>query len=501
LKVSHSAKLNSTKSLLEIPILGLILVLAAYLRIINLDGFFIYDYDEGVYSESARMIVKGYLPHVDFFSSQPPHFILCIAAFFGLFGMNIVVARLFIVVASLIAIASAYLIARRIEDFKAGLVAAFVLSISPYFLRQSRSVMSEVPSISLALLGIWLFFEAFKHKDNRYLLLSGLVVCLGAMMKLNVGLVAPIILVLLIARKDFSGAAFFILGCIIPLPILPLFGLGKVIDQMVIFHFFKPATGTWQDHWARIHEMLAMDMGLTVTAFIGAALCIVKKRLDSKFIVALTASFFVFFLYYTAFFKHQAVILLPLLAIMSGVGLAAPINLGLKMVSKKNDAEKVDKTNEKKLRKEILAILITANLIPSVFYCVGATRPSVIKYNLAVISPRDNPLFLDAVGIIRAYADSSDYIITDQQILAFFADRDVPPDLVDTSYMRISSGYLDSETVIKLAEEYRVKVIVLWTNRLKRLTVFADYVKLNFQLVKDYGGGREIYVRYCWLSR
>ena len=166
----------SAKVTLEFIFLALILVVAVYLRTTRLGGFFSYGYDEGVYTESARMIVRGYLPNVHVFSSQPPFFILLIAAFFKLFGMNIMTARLFIVVTSLIGIISVYLIAKSIEDSKAGLVGAFVLSISPYFLRQSRSVQSEIPSISFVLLGVWLFFKSLKDRDKKYLLLSGVAV-------------------------------------------------------------------------------------------------------------------------------------------------------------------------------------------------------------------------------------------------------------------------------------------------------------------------------------
>jgi len=475
----------TNKMALESLFLTLILAVAAYLRITNLGGFFSYDYDEGVYTESARMIVRGYLPNIHVFSSQPPHFILLIAAFLRLFGMKIMIARLFIVITSLIGIISVYLIAKSIEDYKAGFIGAFILSISPYFLRQSRSVQSEVPSISFALLGVWLFFKGFKEKNEKYLLLSGVITCLGAMMKLNMGLVIPLILALLMAHKNFKGSGFFTLGCIIPLLILPLFDLSKVIDQMVIFHFAKPATGTWQSRGTYILKMLMMDVGLALTAPIGIIICAIKKGLEGRFTVALTIATFLFLLCYKAFFQHQSVILVPLLAIMSGVALATPMNMGFK------------KYLEKKERpiKRLRALIILAILSLALFslYCIGLRR--VIKYDSGLISPRDNAQYHDAVKIIKTYTNSADYIITDEQILAFLAERDVPPNLVDTSHMRISSGYLNSETVIKLSEKYNVKVVILWTGRLRRLSEFIHYVEANFQLVKDYGRGREIYVR------
>jgi len=496
---SEEQLVQTVKLPMEYLLLSLILLVAAYLRVANLGGLYIYDYDEGVYCESARMIVKGNLPHAQVFSSQPPHFILLVAAFLKLFGMDILFARLFIVFTSMIAIVSVHLIAKSIEDYKAGLASALFLSISPYFVRMSRSVQAEVPSISFALLGFWLFFGGFRSKSDVRLFLSGVVVCLGAMMKLNVGMVAAFLFVLLVARKELRGLAFFMVGVIVPLLILPFFNLNKVIDQMILFHFTKPDTGTWQDRGASIYSMLMMDSGLTVTASIGAVLCATKKALEGRFVVALTGATFAFLLYYKAFFMHQAVILVPLLAILGGVALVNPLNRGSRLLSEK--ASLSSETNQKSGRKQplvarrrrlVASALVVASLVESLFY--GVTAVGVLSYDSRLTSPRDDPRYIQAVSAIRAYASSVEYIISDEQILAFFAERDVPPDLADTSHMRISSGYLNSETVIAFTKEYNVKLVILWTGRLKRLTKFVDYVKANYQIVETYDG-REIYLR------
>lgn len=438
---------------------------------------------------SARMILRGNLPFNQVFSSQPPHFILSLAAFLKLFGMSMVSARLFIVFTSTIGIISTYLIARNIGGPKAGLASSFMLSISPYFLRQSRSVQSEIPSVSFCLLGIWLFLVGLRNKDNKYLLVSGLFVCLGAMMKLNIGLAALLIVLILLVKRSFRGLAYFILGLVLPLLILPFFNLNRVMEQMVIFHFIKPATGTINDRWESIKSMLLMDTGLLAAAIVGVYFCIIKRKIDGIFIVIFTAALFLFLISYRAFFLHQAVVLIPPLAIMAGVALASSLE-GAQEIIRCGRAFFTKVKNKATLIRTLTLIIGVALLLN---YCASATN--VIRYDLGLISQGDNSIFRDAVKIIRNYTDVSDYIISDEQILAFFAERDVPPDLVDTSHMRISSGYLDSKSVIKYAEQYRVKMVILWTGRLRRLSDFVDYVKSNYRLIKDYGEGREIYIR------
>lgn len=476
-------------SLLEVMLFVATLCVALYFRVTNLGGMFSYDYDEGVYSMSARMILGGNLPFTQVFSSQPPHFILFLAAFLKMFGMSIAYARLFIVFTSIIGIIGAYLIARDIGGYKAGFASSLMLSISPYFLRQSRSVQSEIPSIGFCLIGIWLFLIGLRNKNNRYLLVSGLLVCLGAMMKLNIGLAALLMVPILLVKRNFRGLTYLILGLLLPLTILPFFDLNKMMEQMILFHLVKPATGTINDRWESIKSILLMDTGLLASAIVGVYFCAIKRKLDGIFIIMFTAALFLFLILYRAFFLHQAVVLIPPLAIMGGVALASSLEGIQKIIRCKRAI--LTRVKARAVLIRVFTLIIGVALLLN--YCVSAVN--VIRYALGLISQGDNPVFRDAVEIIRNYTDVSDYVILDEQILAFFAERDVPPDLVDTSHMRISSGYLDSNSVIRYAEQYRVKMVILWTGRLRRLSDFVNYVKSNYRLIKDYGEGREIYIR------
>jgi hypothetical protein len=476
----------------EFLCLGLVLMLAAVLRLANLgSGVFIAGYDEGVYSESARMIIEGYAPHVQVFSSQPAHFVLTLAAFFELFGMSIVSARLFIVITSLIAIMSTYLIAKSIEDWKAGLVAAFVLCVSPFFLRFSRIVNSAVPSIGFVLLGVWLFFSSLKNERNSYITLSGAAVSLGTMMKLDAGLAVIPILILLIARKNVTRIVSFLTGFMVPLLILPFFDLHKVVDQVIIFHVSKPANDTWLSRASIIPDVLRMDLGLTSLASIGALLCVIRKRLEGRFILILSGVYFLFFVAYRALFIGHVVIVLPLLAIMSGIGLVAPLNLWWKEARGGDANERRGKVKAEARRNSLFVLLVIGLCV---IYAVAAV-PVARNDSILISAANDiDSRGQDVVAIIRAHSNQTDYIITDSQMLAFVAGRDVPPDLVDTSDMRIRSGYLDSNDVIRSAEEYRVKVIAFCTGRLILLGEFVQYVKANFGLVANFEGC-QVYAR------
>jgi hypothetical protein len=97
--------------------------------------------------------------------------------------------------------------------------------------------------------------------------------------------------------------------------------------------------------------------------------------------------------------------------------------------------------------------------------------------------------------LIRNLTSPDEWIISDDQAMIFIAGRNVPPELCDTSFMRISSGYLGDDEAIYLAEAYRVRVVVFWTGRLVQLKRFLEYVEANYRLIGVYDSGRRIYIR------
>jgi hypothetical protein len=89
----------------------------------------------------------------------------------------------------------------------------------------------------------------------------------------------------------------------------------------------------------------------------------------------------------------------------------------------------------------------------------------------------------------------NEQVITDAQFIAGLANRNVPPSLVDTSLVRIQSGYLTSQQVIVAASSPQVHAVLFFTGRLQRLSGFHAWVALHFHLAYRYGAGQELWVR------
>jgi hypothetical protein len=75
----------------------------------------------------------------------------------------------------------------------------------------------------------------------------------------------------------------------------------------------------------------------------------------------------------------------------------------------------------------------------------------------------------------------------------------VPPQLVDTAKSRIRSRSLTANEAVSIAQAHDPSMVVLWTDRLRPLRPFKQWVEDNFRLVKVYNRrndlDRGIYVR------
>ena len=87
------------------------------------------------------------------------------------------------------------------------------------------------------------------------------------------------------------------------------------------------------------------------------------------------------------------------------------------------------------------------------------------------------------------------FVITDAQFVVAQANRSTPPQLVDTSGVRVHSGYLSADQLISLATQPQVQAIFFYTDRLIAVPGFQQWVSLHFHRVYDYGNNQGIWVK------
>jgi hypothetical protein len=96
---------------------------------------------------------------------------------------------------------------------------------------------------------------------------------------------------------------------------------------------------------------------------------------------------------------------------------------------------------------------------------------------------------------LRAATLPQDLVATDDQYVAGLADREVPPQLVDTSMVRIVSGYLTASQLESIITQLDVRVILFASGRFYLIPGFSAWVEANYTKIADFGDGNALYTK------
>jgi hypothetical protein len=124
------------------------------------------------------------------------------------------------------------------------------------------------------------------------------------------------------------------------------------------------------------------------------------------------------------------------------------------------------------------------------------TLPATLQEHRTLIVAPGTTLQADAAHFISTVAWPDDWVVTDDQAVVFWADRNVPPPLAETSFLRITSGWLTDQQLIAWTEEYKPWAIASLSGRFDLLPHYLDWVREHYRLVKSYNEKAQIY--YLW---
>lgn len=405
---------------------AVLMALGLLLRLPLLTGGQI-DYDEGVYWQSLRALVAGHHLFREIYSSQPPGFLLLVFPFFKLLGQNLLAARVGVLVFSLAGLFAAYRIGSVLANRNVGLLAMAVLAIDPINLRESVALQADGPAIALALLSLALALQA-RSRGLRSAPLSfgaGGVLALAVLVKpLAAAAGPPLLLALLMsvapARDRMRNLALAASGGVVAAAavLLPFQAdWGAMWDQAVQLHLLaRGATVGGLDLFTVETELplLALALAGLIVSFRQAPRLLALAGLwatSSALMLAVQRPLW----------PHHLLALSAPAALLAG-GLALVPSL-------------------RNLDARLIGALGTALL-----------AASLASTALAHEQQTPNDSMQPAVARLQAATSPSELVITDDQYLAALADRNTPPQLVDTSMVRVASGDLTSRSVEAIAE-------------------------------------------------
>ena len=476
-------------------------------------------YDEGVYWQSLRAMSAGHPLYQQIFYSQPPLFLLSTYPSYILLGATLWSARFGIALVSLIGLVGALLLGKALSGRLGAMAALLLVVVNPLYLAQSQTIQAEASCVAFSLLAVGLAYLWWEHPVGILGIvlagLAGIAASLSILCKLfGVAALAPLVLLMLarlwvIWRRPGAATRF---ASILPIAIgtgtclltillvmLPFVGsLNALLQSLIFFHTStaKVAGSSQQENIGIIehalHSILAFVALYSILAFAAlyGTLAALLRR-DWRVLPLLAWLFVTIFLLWrqVPLFPHHLVILTaPLIAL-------AVIGIGSMPGEYQAYPPSLAKCTIWLVIPAILLILITA---------VIDARQDLQYYRVAEANSR-NGLPQNQAGLqaMRAATDLrqaialNQLVVTDAQFVAALADRSTPPSLVDTSQVRITSGYLTLSELIDTASEPQVHAVLLFTGRFQssEVAAFHDWIAHHFHLLHTYGGGKELWVR------
>jgi len=483
---------------LSVLLLAFILWQANHIDVIG--GF----HDEGEYLMIGRLLYSGYRLYSEVFAVTPPLFLATICWVFRVWGLSVKVARLLIIAYAVPGVLVVALIARRLGGYLAGLIAVALLLITPRFNLQSRIAMPDVPAASLAALSVlaaWLYLRSSK----RYWLgAAGILASASLLCKMVSLYIVPLLILMSLYRQYnhiFSKRrpeglkalqeilldwGTLLLSFTLPILVCALvYDMRALYQQTIVFHLQGPVitralvSNTLETIWRYLAHHND-DLSLLALWGIWWACTGREKRLGFLVAIWLTVILAQFVVQTPLLYHHMLPLLFPL-AILAGTAVGETLQLfydlakGLK-------------------RRRVVPLLV--GLALTVNYLLGL--PDLLEEVQRLVTYRQEGFGFsrgsEAVELVSEVSDSGDFIITDWEIIAFQAGRNIPPILGGTSSKRINLGYLTSEQLIATTQEYNVPIVMFWSGRFERLPEYLEWVKSNYQLAGWYEGSSLIYV-------
>lgn len=479
---------------------------ALYLPLINA---FSDSYDEGVYWQSLRAMAQGHPLFTSVFSSQPPYFLVSLYPFYLLFGQTIAAARIGVAFFGLIGVIAMYWLGSELGGMWAGLLASALLGAAPYYMQQARALQSDGPAVAICILAVALAVAAMRREGSaRRLLaaLSGAALVYGLLIKLyDVVAVVPIALCFLTpifslfdagqGRLRRPAASAFRNAVRASLPDLGWLAAGALVtavallapfagsltalwDQVVTFHIVaqKGLPAQMTDNASRAASDYIL-FALLALVTLGAAIWRRAWRVAIPFLWLLASIAIVLRL--NPFFAHYAALVAPGFALMIALapGLLAPL-------FRRGAARWAT----------VAVTLATLALLAGMM--VNDITQTGARLNQGISANAEGQL-----AAMNAFTTPGEVIVTDDPYLAAVAGHSVPPELVDTSYVRSHTGYLTAAQIESVVARDHIRVVFLATNRLRNVPGFMPWLLSGFALAARAGAGGtngngfEVYIR------
>jgi len=418
-------------------------------------------YDEGVYLASLAALKRGDTLGQDVFASQPPGF-YALLRLVGFLTDSLTGLRALMLVLGLAGCLAAYFVGRAFADVTGGVLAAIAIALIPVVSGVAGRIDADLPSavFAVAALAVALFVGVPEKPSRRPLLGSAAVGFLAAsstsIKLLGVTVLVPLAVLAVLGRarsKELIACCLGGASVLLLLVLSNLHAIAPLWSQAVSFHLHARQSGPVADGVTTLGAKIRMIVralgkresplwtaivggAALVTFLISLAIAVSRRRADRRLwaLWAWVLACALLLAWHRPLFDHDVTILAVAAGIaiatsvaVIGFGTGGPIRLGIACLS-------------------IVALAGAAAETGVRLYGQPSTEPGSVER---------------AAAILRATTRPSDRVVADIPFLAFQAHRPMPPSLVDTSYVRFSSGSLDGARVLMAIDDDDVAAVAV----------------------------------------
>jgi len=407
-----------------------VVLLAAALRMYNIENFRVLVSDEAVYVQSSYAISRGYVPYRDVFLAHPPLYFLIASSWMSLVGATLFLARFFNVLFGIATIVAIWFMCRKIFSTKVAIIASLFYAVLPLAVFFGRNFTIDNALGLFSTLTVFAFLVHYKYGSFKYLLLSGLLAGLSLITKFTAFQFVLFIFIALLSEKRFRNLGWFVLA-ILPIPaftgvmllasgMLPVF-----IQDSVYLQFLNQIFSQTLMEKANV-------LGLYVfwtLPFLALALFTMAnpKNNEAKLITLWYLIPFVLILLGNfVFFQYFIMLNAPLsiLAALTVSGFEIPLSR----------RQLVNLRNRFSLNKILLVFIMLFFVSASLYFTVSEVQGN--EENRIAQEAK-----IQSADYIKSITDPSDKIWVTDASIAFFAQRIiVPPDSQYYKYQGFFSG-------------------------------------------------------------
>lgn len=450
---------------------------------------------------TARAVQQGYPLYDTVWFGYTPGFIYLLAGAFRLAGFSLLVARYVSAALALLALVVVAALSQSLGKGWSGAAAVLLLVPVPHFVIMSSAVMIEVPAMALVTGAVLCAIAYMRSARRAWLAASGLLFSAALFLKPTiVSGAAPLAMAPLLTESTWRRrlGSLVLLGACSGAILLPGFLLSNprgFVDH-VLMTYVRGTSAVVVDHRYNVIQLadyLFRDKyGLPHIGLVGLSLYGLwtlwrRERRVAIVLATWPLGVAAVLISHAPLYRHHLVQILFPLAALAGLGLSAVLS--------------GQATPRSSVGRAALAALVLVAFLES----AAGVWIDLVRQRTSMSDHLDKAL--QAIEFLKENTAPGDYVITDAHILALRAERQVPPELTDTSRRRIRTGQLTSEMMIEAVERYHPAAIVFWERKLEpneKLDApgdpdfldprFAEWVAEHYTLAQSYSERHRIYL-------